>query len=179
MKKSIIKIALISLFTFLAFLLQLTFFNNISILGVKVNIILVCITIVCLALKANFSIPYAFLLGLITDISFKFTIGPATLSFLILSIVITFIKDMYNKYHVGFLFVLIMFNTFIFEGISYADAIIRSKSHISIWLLLWIVLKCGLIHFVVAYFIKLISDKLEFKYRQDSAWKKGMRQYKL
>jgi cell shape-determining protein MreD len=178
-KKSIIKIALISLFTIFAFVLQLMLFNNINILGVKVNIILVCATIVCLALKSNFSIPYAFLVGLITDISFKFTIGPATVSFLILSIAITFIKDMYNKYHTGFLFVLIIFNTFIFEGISYADTIIRSKSYVSIWLLLWVVLKCGLIHFAIAYFIKRISDKLEFKYRQDSAWKKGMSQYKL
>jgi hypothetical protein len=86
---------------------------------------------------------------------------------------------MYNKYHIGFLFVIISLSTFIYEVISYIDSIISSKKYISVLLLLWIIIKSTIIHFVIAAIIKKISDKILIKHKKDSAWEKGMREYNL
>lgn len=179
MQKNIVKILLITVSTIITFIIQLCFLNNIPILGVKLNCVLICVIISCLALKSNATIPYAFVVGLMMDICFKFTIGPSTLSFLIIALVITIIKDMYNKYHIGFLFVVIFLSTFINEAISYVDSIIISKKYISVLLLFWIVIKSTIIHFAIAAIIKKVSDKILLKHKKDSAWEKGMREYNL
>ena len=179
MQKNIVKILLITISTIITFIIQLCFLNNILILGVKLNCVLICVIISCLALKSNATIPYAFIVGLIMDICFKFTIGPSTLSFLIIALIITILNDMYNKYHIGFLFVIISLSTFIYEVISYIDSIISSKKYISVLLLLWIIIKSTIIHFVISAIIKKISDKILIKHKKDSAWEKGMREYNL
>ena len=179
MKKNITKILLIILFTLLSFVIQLCFLNNVKVFGIKINIVLVCVTIACLALKSNITIPYAFGVGIVMDVCFKFTIGPSTLSFLLIALAITIIKDTYNKYHVGFLFVVMMLSTFVYEAISYVDSMIQAKAYINVFLLFWVVIKSGIIHFVIAYVIKMCSNKLEHKYRQDAVWKKGMSEYRL
>lgn len=179
MKKNVIKILLISLFTLLSFIIQLKILNELPVFGTKINIVLVCVTLACLALKSNVTIPYAFVTGLVMDICFKFTIGPSTLSFLIIALSITIIKDMYNKYHAGFLFVVIILSTFVYEIISYLDSMINAKLYINIFLLFWVVIKSGIVHFIISFVIVKLSDKIALKHRQDTVWKKGMSQYKL
>ena len=127
---------IVTIFLFIISLaIQLFLFDNMSLFGVKPNILLISIIVVSLYTNIYASTIYSFGLGFIVDLIFGGS-GMFTISYTIIGMLLGLISEDYMKENYLSTIVLTALSVIVFEVILYFDSMIISSSYISFFFLI-------------------------------------------
>jgi len=157
--KNIVKIFCTFVFFVISMVLQLFVFNNITLFGVKPNILLISIVVVSIYTNLYFSTVYAFVVGFISDLIFG-TNGMFTIIYTALGMILGFISDNYMKENALSAIIMTIFSVAIFEIIQYFRTMIKIKQYISIFYFIGELLVCILLNVVVVSVLSFIYGKI-------------------
>ncbi len=133
MKKAFNVIFTIIIF-FISFLLQLFFFDNFSLLGVKPNFLLISVIVVNLYTNIYAGTIYSFILGVVADLIFG-SGGMFTISYVITSMLLGFFSENYMKENYLSIIVITILSVTCFEIVQYFQSMIMLSKFISLFLL--------------------------------------------
>lgn len=133
MKKTVNVILTIIIF-FLSFLLQLFFFNNFSLFGVKPNFLLISVIVVNLYTNIYAGTIYSFILGFFADLIFGSN-GMFTISYVITSMLLGFFSESYMKENYLSIIVITILSVTCFEIVQYFQSMIIISKFINLILL--------------------------------------------
>ncbi|MGN1013708.1 MAG: rod shape-determining protein MreD [Clostridia bacterium] len=127
---------IVTIFLFVISLaIQLFLFDNMSLFGVKPNMLLISIIVVSLYTNIYASTIYSFSLGFIVDLIFGGS-GMFTISYTIIGMLLGLISEDYMKENYLSTIVLTALSVIVFEVILYFDSMIISSSYISFFFLI-------------------------------------------
>lgn len=164
--EKVLKFGTIFLVFVLSIILQLFVFNNVSLFGVKPNMILISVIVVSAITNIYSSTIYSFILGVFMDLLFGGT-GMFTISYTVIGMLLGFVGEDYMKGNYISLIILSVISVFLFEIVQYFQSMIILSSYISIFFLLKqlifgsilnVILVCG-IYFIFSKITEKIDEK--------------------
>lgn len=143
-------------------LLQLFVFNDISIFGVKPNMLLISVILIGLNTNIYVSTIYSFILGIVVDLLFGCT-GMFTISYTIVGIILGYISDGYMND--GFLSLLLLstLGIVVFEIVGYIESMISLSKFISLFFLLKQLIFSLILDVIILALIYMLLDKIKRK----------------
>lgn len=123
--KDITKVLIIALIVVLTFILQIYVANNLTFFGIKVNLFLVLTVALAIWVKPNITIPFVFVIGLLSDVMFTYSIGKGLVTYLSIMALIIYTSKLYNKQSIGLVIVVMLISVlatgiifWLFDGIG-------------------------------------------------------------
>lgn len=123
--KDITKVLIITLIVVLTFILQIYVANNLTFFGIKANLFLVLTVALAIWVKPNITIPFVFVIGLLSDVMFTYTIGKGLVTYLSIMTLIIYTSKLYNKQSIGLVIVVMLISVlatgiifWLFDGIG-------------------------------------------------------------
>ena len=109
--------------------IQLFIFNNMSLFGVKPNMLLISIIVVSLYTNLYSTTIYSFILGFIVDLIFGST-GMFTISYTAIGMLLGFINNNYIKENYFSIIILTILSVMLFEFVQYIQKMIIISKYI-------------------------------------------------
>lgn len=155
----VLKVVVTIILFIISLFIQLFLFNNMSLFGVKPNMLLISVIVVSFYTNIYSGTIYSFILGFIVDILFGGS-GIYTLSYTIIGMILGLISGDYVKENYLSTIVLTAFSVTIFEVIQYFKSMIISSSYISILFLIKQLILSILLNVVLVFIMCFIFGKL-------------------
>lgn len=151
---------IVTIFLFIISLaIQLFLFDNMSLFGVKPNMLLISIIVVSLYTNIYASTIYSFSLGFIVDLIFGGS-GMFTISYTIIGMLLGLISEDYMKENYLSTIVLTALSVIVFEVILYFDSMIISSSYISFFFLIKQLILSILLNVVLVFIMCFLFGKI-------------------
>ena len=151
---------IVTIFLFIISLaIQLFLFDNMSLFGVKPNMLLISIIVVSLYTNIYASTIYSFGLGFIVDLIFGGS-GMFTISYTIIGMLLGLISEDYMKENYLSTIVLTELSVIVFEVILYFDSMIISSSYISFFFLIKQLILSILLNVVLVFIMCFLFGKI-------------------
>lgn len=115
--KDFIRISFLIGIVVMCFILQIYVLNNISFFGVRANILLTLCVVLSVWAKPSEAIPFCFLIGIISDLLFTFSIGKYLVTYIVISFLIIAFSTFYNRQNKGTTAIIVGVATIIAEYI--------------------------------------------------------------
>lgn len=143
----------------ISLLIQLFIFDNMSLFGVKPNMLLISIIVVSLYTNIYSSTIYSFILGIIVDLIFG-SLGMFTISYTAIGMLLGFVSDDYMKENYISTIILTTISVTLFELIQYFQSMIRLSSYISIFFLFKQLILSILLNVILVFIMCFLFGKL-------------------
>ena len=151
---------IVTIFLFIISLaIQLFLFDNMSLFGVKPNMLLISIIVVSLYTTIYASTIHSFGLGFIVDFIFGGS-GMFTISYTIIGMLLGLISEDYMKENYLSTIVLTALSVIVFEVILYFDSMIISSSYISFFFLIKQLILSILLNVVLVFIMCFLFGKI-------------------
>ena len=151
---------IVTIFLFIISLaIQLFLFDNMSLFGVKPNMLLISIIVVSLYTNIYASTIYSFGLGFIVDLIFGGS-GMFTISYTIIGMLLGLRSEDYMKENYLSTIVLTALSVIVFEVILYFDSMIISSSYISFFFLIKQLILSILLNVVLVFIMCFLFGKI-------------------
>lgn len=131
----VLKILVTILLFIISLVIQLFVFNNMSLFGVKPNMLLISIIVVSLYSNIYSSTIYSFILGFVVDLIFGSS-GMFTISYTAIGMLLGFVSENYMKENYLSTIILTALSVTLFETIQYFQNMIIASNYISLFFLL-------------------------------------------
>lgn len=148
----------------LCFILQIYAFNLITFWGVKANIMLTLCVVLAIWLKPSISIPFNFVIGIISDLIFTFSIGKYLIVYLVLSICIIALSIFYNKENRGTTVIIIIFATILAEYIFGIYNFIKFGTMANVFNITFVGIKGAVLNIIIGIILGKILKSMTKKY---------------
>lgn len=158
MEKAVSVIFTIILF-FLSIFLQLFFFNNLNLFGVKPNFLLISTIVVSLYTNIYAGTIYSFILGVVADLIFGSN-GMFTISYVIIGMLLGFFNENYMKENYLSIIIITIISVTCFELVQYFQSMIMVSRFINLFILLKQIILSVLLNSVLVFIICLIFRKI-------------------
>ncbi|MBR5227347.1 MAG: rod shape-determining protein MreD [Clostridia bacterium] len=157
--KRVYKILFLGLLLILGFALQVYLFNNLTIGGTKINLLLMIVFLVAMWFKPNYSITFSFIIGLLSDLIFTYSIGRFLIIYLLINILVIFLMRLYNKENIWVTAILSLIVTFILELYFWIYSIIQLSLVQNLFRVAIVSLKGGLFNVIICMLLTLVFRK--------------------
>lgn len=157
--QKVLKVIVTILLFIISLLIQLFIFNNMSLFGVKPNMLLISIIVVSLYNNIYFGTVYSFLLGFTVDLLYGGT-GVYTLSYTVIGMLLGLIGENYMRENYVSTVILTIFSVAAFEIVQYFKSMIIYSSYISIFFLLKQLILSILLNVVLVFIMCFTFGKL-------------------
>ena len=155
----VLKIIVTILLFIISLSIQLFIFNNMSLFGVKPNMLLISIIVVSLYTSIYSCTIYSFFLGLIIDLMFGGS-GMFTISYTAIGMLLGFINEDYMKENYFSIIILTTLSVALFETVQYFQSMIILSSYVSFFFFLKQVILSILLNVVLVFIIRFIFGKI-------------------
>lgn len=153
---AIIKIPIIIILTFV---FQIFVANSFEIFGVTPNLILVTVVIISMWNTLAVNLFVAGIMGIFTDLIFKFELGESIVSYLVIALFISYISGKYRKESKAAIIYITAIATFIFTGFQFVYYIIDIAKIINLFVLIKQIIVEILLNIAIAYIVYKIFEK--------------------
>lgn len=157
--QKILKVIVTIILFIISLSIQLFIFNNMSLFGVKPNILLISIIVVSLYTNIYSSTIYSFILGFIVDLLFGGS-GMFTISYTAIGMILGFVGENYMKENYLSIVILTAISVTLFEVIQYFQSMIISSSYISIFFLFKQLVLSILLNVILVFIMCFVFGKL-------------------
>lgn len=157
--QKILKVVVTILLFVISLLIQLFVFDNMSLFGVKPNMLLISIIVVSLYTNIYSSTIYSFILGVIVDLIFGSS-GMFTISYTAIGMLLGFVSDDYMKENYISTIILTAISVTLFEVIQYFQSMIGLSSYISMFFLLKQLILSILLNVILVFIMCFLFGKL-------------------
>lgn len=157
--QKILKVIVTIILFIISLSIQLFIFNNMSLFGVKPNILLISIIVVSLYTNIYSSTIYSFILGFIVDLLFG-GLGMFTISYTAIGMILGFVGENYMKENYLSIVILTAISVTLFEVIQYFQSMIISSSYISIFFLFKQLILSILLNVILVFIMCFVFGKL-------------------
>lgn len=157
MTKKILKVILKIFVLFVIYLIQIFVLNNVTFFGVKANIPLMLLVIWSMTIDEKIEVyVYAVIIGILNDILFSSILGEYLLINILLTTIITNIKNTYKQDNKFSVIIFSVLSTVIFEIFVILFNVISKQELENVFLILFTIFKLSVINLFFAYVIYLI-----------------------
>ena len=157
--EKVLKIIFSTIIVIISFVLQLFVLNNMNLFGVKPNLFLISIIVVCLNTDIYVSTLFSFLIGLIVDMLFGAG-GLFAISYTIIGMLLGYVNEDYMKENLLSISILTIISTTLFEFIQYIKSMIIISKYVSIFFFLKQLLLSILLNVIIVVIICFIFRKI-------------------
>ena len=157
--KKVLDVIKIPIIVVLTFIFQIFISNNFEIFGVTPNLILVTVVIISMWNTLAINLTVAGVMGIFADLIFHFDIGQSLVTYLTISICISYISGRYRKESKAAIIYITAMATGIFTAFQFVYYIIDSTIIINIFVLLKQIIIEILLNIVVAYILYKVFEK--------------------
>ena len=157
--KKVLDVIKIPVIVVLTFIVQIFISNNFEIFGVTPNLILVTVVIISMWNTLSIYLTVAGVMGIFADLIFHFDIGQSLVTYLTISICISYISGRYRKESKAAIIYITAMATGIFTLFQFVYYIIDSTVIINIFVLLKQIIIEILLNIVVAYILYKVFEK--------------------
>ncbi len=155
----VLKVIVTILLFIISLSMQLFVFNNMSLFGIKPNMLLISVIVVSLYTSIYSCTIYSFILGFIVDLIFGSS-GMFTISYTAIGMLLGFINEDYMKENYLSIIILTALSVALFETIQYFQSMIIISSYISFFFLIKQVILSILLNVILVFIICFIFGKI-------------------
>lgn len=157
--EKVLKIIFSTVIVILSFVLQLLVIDNMSLFGVRPNLFLISIIVVCLNTDIYISTFFSFIIGVIVDMLFGAG-GLFTISYTIIGMLLGFVNEDYMKENLLSISILTGISTILFELVQYIKSMIVISKYVSIFFFLKQLIISILLNVIIVVIICFIFRKI-------------------
>lgn len=158
MKRVLKAICTMLLFVF-SLLVQLFLFNNMSLFGVKPNMLLISVIVVSLYTSIYSTTIYSFIVGVIADLIFG-GMGMFTVSYTAIGMLLGYVNGNYMKENYVSIILLTIISVVLFETIQYIQSMVLLSKYVSLIFLLKQLILSILLNVVFVFIICFVFGKI-------------------
>ena len=158
MKRVLKAICTMLLFVF-SLLVQLFLFNNMSLFGVKPNMLLISVIVVSLYTSIYSTTIYSFIVGAIADLIFG-GMGMFTVSYTAIGMLLGYVNGNYMKENYVSIILLTIISVVLFETIQYIQSMVLLSKYVSLIFLLKQLILSILLNVVFVFIICFVFGKI-------------------
>ncbi len=158
MKRVLKAICTMLLFIF-SLLVQLFLFNNMSLFGVKPNMLLISVIVVSLYTSIYSTTIYSFIVGVIADLIFG-GMGMFTVSYTAIGMLLGYVNGNYMKENYVSIILLTIISVVLFETIQYIQSMVLLSKYVSLIFLLKQLILSILLNVVFVFIICFVFGKI-------------------
>lgn len=147
----------------LCFILQIYVFNTLTFFGVKANIMLTFCVVLAIWFKPTISIPFAFIIGLFSDLVFTFSIGKYLIGYLVIILIIIALSNIYNKENRGTTVLIVLISTIFAEYIFGIYSLVKFGTLANIFSVTFVGIKGAVINVILGVILSKLIKRLAKK----------------
>ena len=157
--KKLLSVIMIPIIVILTFVFQIFVANNFEIFGVTPNLILVTVVIVSMWNTLVVNLTVAGIMGIFTDLIFKFELGESIISYLVIALCVSYISGKYRKESKAAIVYITAMATSIFTGFQFIYYIIDTVTIVNIFVLIKQIIVEILLNIAIAYIVYKVFEK--------------------
>ena len=156
--RNIIAVLKMPIIIILTLLLQIIISNNFNIFGITPNVILVMVVILSMWNDIKVNIIISGIMGILADLIFKFSLGSNVISYIVISVVVSYISKKYRRDSKAAIVYITMTATIIFTLLQLVYYVIDTSLIVNIFSVIKEVIVQILLNISIAYILYKIFE---------------------
>lgn len=157
--EKVLKVVFTIVLFVISLVIQLFLFNNMSLFGVKPNLLLISVIVVSLNTSIYSSTIYSFIIGIIMDLLFGSN-GVFTISYVAVGMLLGFVSEDYMKENYLSIIILTALSVTLFEVVQFFENMIISSMYVNLFILLKQIILGILLNGVLVFIMCFLFGKI-------------------